>query len=250
MSPTADPPFEPNQQGVSLEKLAEAFAQVMRADHRPAAEAPPIGEPAAEATEGGAAERPPTIDQPIEALSAAQTAEDDPCPISPRSILEAMLFVGNRDGEPLSAVRAAQLMRDVTADEIPPLVAELNGRYQAGAAPYYIASDRHGYRLELRREFHPLRYGRLREARLSQAAIDVLALVAYRQPLTGLEIERLRSKPSNHVLVHLVRRGLLRLERPEKSRRAPHYYTTDRFLRLFHLASLDDLPRSEEAGPP
>ena len=81
--------------------------------------------------------------------------------------------MGNRNNEPLSARQAAELMRDVTADEIPPLVAELNRRYQAESAPYCIASGSHGYRLVLRREFHPLRYGRIREARLSQAAIDV-----------------------------------------------------------------------------
>jgi segregation and condensation protein B len=248
--PSADPPFEPIQQGVSLEKLAEAFAQVMRVEHRPA-EPPPdqSGEPAAGAS-GAVEAAPPTIDRPIEPALPVQTAEEDSCPISPRSILEAMLFVGNRTNEPLSASRAAELMRDVTADEIPPLVAELNRRYQAESAPYYIAGDGAGYRLVLRREFHPLRYGRIREARLSQAAIDVLALVAYQQPITGEQIHRLRSRPSSHVLAHLVRRGLLRLERPEPNRRTPHYYTTDRFLRLFNLASLDDLPRSEEAGPP
>jgi segregation and condensation protein B len=252
MPPSADPPFEPNQQGVSLDKLAEAFAQVMRADRPPAEQSPPqAAEPAATAADSGAARAaPPTAGQPIEPALPPQTAEDDSCPISPRSILEAMLFVGNRSNEPLSARQAAELMRDVTADEIPPLVAELNRRYQAESAPYCIASGSHGYRLVLRREFHPLRYGRIREARLSQAAIDVLALVAYQQPVTGEQIQRLRSKPSKHVLSHLLRRGLLRIERPEASRRAPHYYTTDRFLRLFHLGSLDDLPRSEEAGPP
>ena len=132
-------------------------------------------------------------------------------------------------------------------------MAELNRRYDADGAPYHIVGEGDGYRLALRDEFHPLRnrfYGRIREARLSQAAIDVLALVAYQQPITGEQIRRLRGRPSSHVLAHLVRRGLLRIERPEPNRRTPHYYTTDRFLRLFNLASLDDLPRSEESGPP
>ena len=106
--------------------------------------------------------------------------------------------------------------------------------------------------MALRREFHSLRnrfYGRVREARLSQAAIDVLALVAYQQPMTAEQIHRLRGRPSRHVLAHLVRRGLLRIERPDPKRRTPHYFTTDRFLRLFNLQSLDDLPRSEEPEP-
>ena len=120
-------------------------------------------------------------------------------------------------------------------------------------AAYRVVGEGDGYRLTLRDEFRPLRnrfYGRIREARLSQAAIDVLALVAYQQSITAETIGRLRGKPSNHVLMHLVRRGLLRIERPDAKRRTPHYYTTERFLRLFNLQSLDDLPQSEDAGPP
>jgi segregation and condensation protein B len=56
----------------------------------------------------------------------------------------------------------------------------------------------------------------------------------------------LRGKPSSHILTQLVRRGLLRIQRPDGKRRTPHYYTTERFLRLFNLQSLDDLPRSED----
>ena len=80
-------------------------------------------------------------------------------------------------------------------------------------------------------------YGRIREARLSQAAIDVLALVAYQQPITGEKLGRLRGKPSSHMLAHLVRRGLLRIERPDPKRRISHYRTTDRFLKLVQSAS-------------
>ena len=243
MSQSSNPhPEMPEPQGISLDELAEAFAQVMGAEPRPLADspAPPVGAASIPAEA--------TAEPPHEAAE-----EDDACPISPRSILEAMLFVGSRDNRPLSPGRAAELMRDVEADEIPPLVNELNRRYAAQGAPYHVVGEGDGYRLTLQDEFHPLRnrfYGRIREARLSQAAIDVLALVAYQQPITGEKIGRLRGKPSNHVLVHLVRRGLLRIERPDPKRRTPHYYTTERFLRLFNLQTLDDLPRSEEAGPP
>ena len=247
MRPSPDPPFEQQPQGISLDELAEAFAQVMGVEPQPATE------------DDGPASDPATVetDRPAEPVVEAPPSEpaetDDPCPINPRTILEAMLFVGNRENRPLSPRRAAELMRDVEVDEVPSLVDELNRHYATAGAPYHIVGEGDGYRLGLRREFHPLRnrfYGRVREARLSQAAIDVLALVAYQQPLTGDKIGRLRGKPSSHVLAHLVRRGLLRIERPDPKRRTPHYFTTDRFLRLFNLHSLDDLPRSEEAGPP
>ncbi len=249
MAASADPPFESQPQGISLSALTEAFAQVMGVEPRRPAEAatpPEQVEPlpaAAADTEGEA----PAVETP-----ASQPDPDDACPISPRTILEAMLFVGNRDNQPLSPRRAAELMRDVEVDEIPALVAELNRRYDEAGTAYQIVGEGDGYRLALRREFHSLQnrfYGRVREARLSQAAIDVLALVAYQQPLTAEQIHRFRGRPSRHVLVHLVRRGLLRIERPDTKRRTPHYSTTDRFLRLFNLQSLDDLPRSEEPEP-
>ena len=94
----------------------------------------------------------------------------------------------------------------------------------------------------MRDRFH----GRIREARLSQAAIDVLAVVAYQQPLTAEQIGRLRGKPCSHVLSQLVHRGLLRIERKPGKRRTVQYFTTDRFLDLFGLQTLADLPRSEE----
>jgi segregation and condensation protein B len=252
MSPSADPPFESQPQGISLDELTNAFAEVMGAPPRrpaeqraPDAAAAEADKPTSAATQSDAAPEPA-------ATFPAELPVDDACPINPRTILEAMLFVGNRDNMPLSPRQAAELMRDVEVDEIPPLVDELNRRYDAAGAPYQIIGEGDGYRLTLRGEFHAVRSrfnSRVREARLSQAAIDVLALVAYQQAMTADEIHRLRGKPSRYVLAHLVRRGLLRIERPDPKRRTPHYFTTDRFLRLFNLQSLDDLPRSEEPEP-
>jgi segregation and condensation protein B len=251
MPPSPDPPFEPQPQGISLDELAEAFAQVMGTEPRRVEETPaPDAAPSADAVLPA---KSPAAEQSIEPASTVPAAEEDSCPVNPRTILEAMLFVGDRDNQPLTPARAAELMRDVAADEIPALVDELNRCYDADGAPYRVVGVGNGYRLALRDEHHPLRnrfYGRIREARLSQAAIDVLSLVAYQQPITGEKIGRLRGRPSSHVLAHLVRRGLLRIERPESGRRTPHYHTTDRFLRLFHLESLGDLPRSEDSGPP
>ncbi len=251
MSPSSDPLFEPQPQGISLDELAEAFAQVMGTEPRRVEETP--AQDTAPSADAMLPAEPPAAEQNIEPAPSPSAAVEDPCPVNPRTILEAMLFVGNRENQPLTPARAAELMRDVAVDEIPALVDELNRRYDADGAPYRVVGEGDGYRLALRDEHHPLRsrfYGRLREARLSQAAIDVLALVAYQQPITGEKIGRLRGRPSSHVLAHLVRRGLLRIERPEPGRRAPHYHTTDRFLRLFHLETLGDLPRSEDSGPP
>jgi len=89
-------------------------------------------------------------------------------------------------------------------------------------------------------------YGSTREARLSPAALDVLALVAYRQPVSRQEVESLRGCDSAGPLRQLVRLGLVALQRGEADHREVLYGTTPRFLTLFQLRSLDDLPRTEE----
>jgi segregation and condensation protein B len=143
----------------------------------------------------------------------------------------------------------ASLMRGVRPAEIDSLVRELNRDYAARNCPYTIVAEGAGYRLTLREPLARLRdqfYGRARRARLSQAAIEVLAAVAYTAPITADEVSRLRGMASGHILLQLVRRQLLRLERDADRPRQARYSTTDRFLELFGLSSLDDLPRSSD----
>jgi segregation and condensation protein B len=171
--------------------------------------------------------------------------DDRGCEITPRTIVESILFVGHPQSEPLSSQQIAGLMRGVTADEVDELVRELNETYEAEFAPYRIQSRGSGYLLELREEFSPLRdkfYGRIKEARLTQGAIDVLAIVAYNQPITLQEVDRLRGRSSGGVISQLVRRDILAYEKGEKGTK-PTYRTTARFLDLYGLESLDDLPQ-------
>lgn len=189
---------------------------------------------------------------PASFFGAPRSANWDPdraCEISPRTILEAMLFVGHPGNEPLTAKQIASLMRGVLPREIDELVKELNEHYEASGVPYRIESEGPGYRMGLTAEFRGLRdkfLGKVREVRLPTAAVDVLAIVAYNQPVGRDDVEKLRGKASGSVLNQLVRRGLLRVDLAEERGRRPLYYTTDRFLDLFHLDSLDDLPRSQD----
>lgn len=220
--------------------LTEAFAQAL-GRNEPLAPPP---EPEDESVDDEPVE-PETIEEPLEPAGDAE----DACPINPRTILEAMLFVDNVENRPLESRRVAELLRGVEPGEIAQLVDELNETYRANRCPYRIASEGTGFRLQLRQKHFPLRekfHGRAREARLSQAAIDVLAIVAYQQPLTSDEVNTLRDRASNHILAQLVRRRLLAIERTGDRPRKALYRTTDRFLDLFGLESLDDLPQSEE----
>jgi segregation and condensation protein B len=181
------------------------------------------------------------------------TSAPENCEITPRSILEALLFVGTSNNAPISSRQVAALMRGVRPTEIDEYVRELNVDYERRNCPYVIVEETGGYRLTLREEYDRLRdrfFGRSRQARLSQAAIDVLAAVAYHEPVSAEEINKLRGAESGHVLAQLVRRQLLRLERSDTKPRRPVYWTTPRFLELFGVASLADLPRSHDLDQP
>jgi segregation and condensation protein B len=240
----AETPLEPDQlsqpddQGLSLDDLGQAYAALLNKGADPY---PQPDESAEEAPTAKSAEEEFAVDLP--------GADDAACDISPRSILEAMLFVGHPTGEPLTSERIAALRRGVRPAEIDDLVKQLNDEYAAEGAAYVILSVGPGYQLALRPELSPLRdhfYGRLREARLSQAAVDILAIVAYHQPIPAEQIDRLRGRPSGHILSQLVRRDLLRIDRPTDRKTKPTYATTTRFLDLFGLADLQELPRSQE----
>ena len=140
-------------------------------------------------------------------------------------------------------------MRGVTPEEIDELVVDLNGVYDSEGAPYCILAEAGGYKMALRKSYHSIRdqfYGRIREARLSQAAIDVLSIVAYRQPISRDEVDDLRGHQSGSLLSQLVRRRLLKLQPKSSDRPKPTYHTTERFLKLFALDDLGDLPQSED----
>ena len=86
--------------------------------------------------------------------------------------------------------------------------------------------------------------------RLSKAALEVLALIAYHQPIARAELEAMRGKGVEGVLEGLVERGLVRVVGEKEAPGRPKLYgTTERFLEVFGLESLEDLPPLEE-GPP
>ena len=133
-------------------------------------------------------------------------------PVDPpafEQILEAMLFVG---GPPLTAETAAMAIRGLTEEAFHQSLHELNRRYRRQKRPYAIVSRENGYVLELLPAYRHLReriYGGPRTVRLSQAALDVLAIVAYRQPLTKAEVDALRGQESGPQLRQLLRLGLI-----------------------------------------
>lgn len=214
---------------------------------RQSAEPASTGRETGESSHAGVPNAENVIEQPATAPRPLVTG--DACPISPESIVEAMLFVGRPNGQPLSAREIAAAMRGVSPSEVEAAVGTLNAVYLRDGAPYAIVQESTGFRLVLREQFCRVRdklYGRIRESRLSPAAIEVLSLVAYHQPISLARIDQLRGSPSGGMLRSLVRRELVRMERPADRSGQPSYRTTGRFLRLFGLENLDELPRNTE----
>ena len=176
-----------------------------------------------------------------------QPSEAPAIPPSPKRIVEAFLFVG---GAPLTADRALEAIRGLTSAQFHDAIAELNREYRQQGRPYTIQSKDQGYVLTLRPRYRSIiekLYGGVREARLSQAAVDVLSLVAYRQPITRQEAESLRGAESGAILRQLVRRGLIAIVgRGHANQREVAYGTTPRFLELFNLRNVEDLPQTQD----
>ena len=195
--------------------------------------------------EASASELADSLDE-VEDLSANGALDEV---VSPRMIVEGMLFVGTPDGRPLTNREMAAHIRDVSPREVDALVEELNQGYATAQVPYRIVSDGAGYRMEISSQFEAVRRrfsGRVREAKLTPQAIEVLSIIAYRQPVTAEEVGKLRGARSHALLNQLVRRGLLCLERPQPAPHKPTYFTTEKFNRLFGLESPQDLPSSED----
>ena len=223
-------------EGTSLDELSGAYAELIHAGDDPYS-ASTETEPSVVSEEVSVIPEPITV-----AVSAEEEAE-----LSPKSILEAMLFVGDPNGQPLIAAQVAKMMRGVSVQEIDDLISDLNCAYQDAGSVYEIRHQDAGYVMALRDQYDGLRerfYGTVRETKLSQVAIDVLAVVAYNQGISRQEIDAMRDQSSGSVLSQLVRRHMLRLERTEEKPRKTIYFTTDRFLQVFGLEDIEDLPQA------
>jgi segregation and condensation protein B len=181
--------------------------------------------------------------------SALRVPHFSDVPPSPEQLIEAMLFVG---GHPLPAVVACTAVRGLTPDRFQVAIDSLNRRYRKQRRPYAIEPRDEGFVLSVRTGYRNLReklFAGPREARLSQPALDVLSVVAYRQPVGKAEVDAIRGTESGATLRQLVRLGLVAVQhRADAAGREVRYGTTSRFLQVFGLSSLDELPRLGDTG--
>ncbi len=160
--------------------------------------------------------------------------------------LEAVLFVAD---EPLSVRRLAQLATLTDVAEVEELIVRLNSALDTNGSSFRIERVATGYRMLTRREFVSWLdklHQRQSALKLSSPMLETLAIVAYRQPLTRADLEAIRGVQSAEMLKQLMERELVRIAGEDDSLGRPFLYeTTQRFLELYGLQSLDDLPMSD-----
>jgi segregation and condensation protein B len=167
------------------------------------------------------------------------------------ALVEAALFAAD---EPLNARRLAAVAGLADGNEARRLVRRLRSLYDKDGTAFQVEEIAGGFQLLTRPEYHCWLV-RLRrtsnDLHLSAAARETLAIVAYRQPIMRADIEAIRGVQCGELLRLLMEKGLVRIAGRHASLGRPVLYgTTRKFLQLFGLRSLDDLPQVPELRPP
>ena len=161
-------------------------------------------------------------------------------------VIEAILFVA---GEPVN-VREIQRALEVTEDQTRQAIDALESDYSYHRRGITLKRFGQHIQLSTRAEYAPYVERLLQPIQkqsLSQSALETLAVVAYKQPVTRLEIEAVRGVKCDYSVQSLVNKGLIEeVGRKEALGRPILYGTTDKFLSHFGLSSLDQLPAPPE----
>lgn len=171
-------------------------------------------------------------------------------PLSDLSIIEAILFAS---GNPISCKRIAEAS-ELPEDEIPLLLQALNRQYEKNGQALQVLLLEDSAQLCTRETYDPYIQAALEQNRtlpLSPAALEVLTIAAYHQPVTKRFISHVRGIDSSSLVNTLVERELLEeAERLDIPGKPIAYRTTDVFLRCFGLSSLKELPPLPETVMP
>ena len=168
-------------------------------------------------------------------IEALIFASDDP--IASKEIIDSIKEIDGSDTE-------------ITDDDIELTVNELNANYEQSGNAFIILKIAHGY-VHATKPEHAKYVGYLSseksKRRLSPAALETLAIIAYKQPLTKPELETIRGVNSDYTLNTLLEKNLITIQgRAETVGRPLLYVTTDEFLKYFGLNTITDLPKPRE----
>ena len=162
--------------------------------------------------------------------------------INQRGIIEALIFVANEPISPGRLSRAAEL----SPKSVEAVIGELNEEYAATGRCFRIENVAGGYKMYTLPEFHQYIVkdtSREKTLHLTKAGLETLAVVAYKQPVTRSEIEKIRGVDCGGVLRNLIAKNLVLIEGRSPAPGNPMVYkTSEYFLEFFGLPSLEQLP--------
>ena len=162
--------------------------------------------------------------------------------------IEAVIFA-SEEAVTLQTVRQVT-GRDLDSAEFQSIIEKLNAEYAETGRTFHIHRIAGGYRFLSRPEFSDILKKLLApniRRRLSQSILEVLAVIAYNQPVTKGEIQQIRGVSPDYAIDRLLLRGFIEVRgRADSPGKPLQYGTTKEFLDLFHLSSLKDLPKLRE----
>lgn len=179
-------------------------------------------------------------------IDSGAESQDEAVTRQMQRTIEALLFSSD---VPLSAAKLAELVEGCTPARARKHIDALNEKYAAADLTFRIEPIARGYQMMTLPDFHDCLntlHAHRQETRLSGAALETLSIIAYKQPVIRADVEAIRGVASGEVIGRLREMGLVRiLGRAEIVGRPLLYGTTKKFLDVFGLADLDDLPPME-----
>ena len=164
-----------------------------------------------------------------------------------KAIIENLLFVSS---DPLPLNKIIKTVDDVNPEDITRALFELQLDYNNGNRGLRIQEIANGFVITTRSEYGDYikkLYKQREKAKLSQAALETLAVIAYKQPIIRAEIESIRGVDSSVMIRNLIESGLIDIVGKKEVIGRPYLYgTTNLFLKIFGLRRLNDLPSIEE----
>lgn len=187
-----------------------------------------------------------------------EEADEDIEPLEPEeyettleTVIEAVLFASD---EPLTPKRLVDIAEAGSVKQIRQCVRDLNRKYKQGGFSFRIEKIAGGFQMMTLPAFNPWLSKLIKvrtDNKLSPAALETLAVVSYKQPIIRADVEAIRGVASGEVIRNLMYKGLVKIVGLAEILGRPMLYgTTKKFLDVFGLASLKDLPKVEELKNP
>ena len=193
----------------------------------------------------------PTEDADDEPDEEAEPLEPEEYETTLETVIEAVLFAGD---EPLSDKRLVEIAEAGSVKQVRQCIRNLNKKYKQGGFSFRIEKIAGGYQMMTLPAFNPWLAKLIKvrtDNKLTPAALETLAVIAYKQPIIRADVEAVRGVASGEVIRNLMYKGLVKIVgRAEILGRPMLYGTTKKFLDIFGLASLKDLPKVDELKNP